>query len=106
MRSTASSELEKIRHRPRPVVLSEGEDPPDVTLTPEEYILEKEREQKVRDDAYLFDDRPLARIIYEGLINNFSAKTLRERTGLGKTAYESTLKLIKRRINKTTGLDG
>ena len=54
MRSTMSSELEKIRHRPRPVVLSEGEDPPDVTLTPEEYILEKERESKKFMTPHIF----------------------------------------------------
>ena len=100
MRSTISGELEKIHHRPQLVAISEDETPPDTILTPEEALLEQEKEQRTRDTASLFDDKPLARMVYEGLIKNLNAKALREITGLGNTAYQSTLKLIRRRLNK------
>ncbi len=47
----------------------------------------------------LFDDDPVAHDIVEGRMEDLSADELRELTGLDQKAYDSKLRLIRRRIN-------
>jgi RNA polymerase sigma-70 factor (ECF subfamily) len=107
MRSIADGEMEKAKNRPVFVPIAnygdqeDGvEDPPDSAFTAEEYLAREQTAVATRRELLaLFDDDTQARDIVEGRMENLNADELRELTGLDKTAYDSKLKLIRRRID-------
>jgi DNA-directed RNA polymerase specialized sigma24 family protein len=114
MRSIAHGEYEKAKSRPVAFsVISSGDnegeafDYPDPSPSVEEKMIEKESAANLRHSILsLFDDDPQARDIIEGKIAGWKAEELREFTGLDETAYDSKIRLIRRRINKHIPRDG
>lgn len=107
MRSIADGEMEKAKSRPTLIPIANygnqedgAEDPPDSAFNAEEYLAREQTAIATRRELLaLFDDDAQARDIVEGRIENLNANELRELTGLDKTAYDSKLKLIRRRID-------
>lgn len=107
MRSIADGEMEKVSSRPALVLIDSSadqedgaEDLPAFALNAEERLAQEQAAAAIRKDVLaLFDDDPVAHDIVEGRMEDLSADELRELTGLDQKAYDSRLRLIRRRIN-------
>jgi hypothetical protein len=107
IRSICSCEYEKTKGRPKHIpIINHGLhqclplDPPDSALNAEEFIGRDQDAAAVHSHILsLFDDQPLARAMVEGIFAGLSPAQLREVTGLEETAYASTRRLIRRRID-------
>ncbi len=108
MRSIANAEYEKAKGRPHLVaVANHGDqheasvDPPDSCIAVDDWLAREHHATERRKEILaLFDDDPQARDIIEGRMAELDADELRELTGLDVIAYDSKLRLIRRRINK------
>lgn len=107
MRSIADGEMEKAKSRPALVPIASygdqedgAEDPPDFAINAEECLTRDQAVAAIRRDLLaLFDDDTQARDIVEGRMESLNADELRELTGLDEIAYDTKLRLIRRRIN-------
>jgi DNA-directed RNA polymerase specialized sigma24 family protein len=107
MHSIANGELEKTKSRPALVLIASSadqedghEDPADSALSAEEHLAQEQAATAIRGEVLaLFDDDPVAHDIVEGRMEDLSADELRELTGLDQKAYDSKLRLIRRRIS-------
>ena len=108
MRSIAHGESEKMENRVVIVPLAstddpEGEvrDPPDPTPSIEQNLINEESAAILHDSILsLFEEGTPARDMVEGMMDDWTTEELREVMGLDQTAYASTRRLIRRRLNK------
>jgi DNA-directed RNA polymerase specialized sigma24 family protein len=108
MRSIASGEYERAKLRPTLVPIDshgghqdEAADTVDPDIGVDDRLMrEQETAGLLQEIISLFNDDQAARDIVEGRIADMSANELRELTGLNATAYDTKLKLIRRRIDK------
>lgn len=111
MRSIADGEIDKASRRsilvpvPKTGGREEGEEE-DVEFADERPNVEQHH-IRAEDDAEkraavlaLFDDDPTARDLVEGVMEGMTKEELRQLTDLDETAYDSTRKRIRRRINE------
>ena len=107
MRSIADGESEKSEGRPQlvPIANHGGDeiavDPPDSSLDPEQRADSGQEAAAIKACLVsLFKDDEIAQVILEGMMEGIEGEELRELTDLGKTAYQSKRKVIRRRIDK------
>lgn len=106
IRSIAHGERDKIARKPPLVSIDsdtggvEAMGHPDPLPTAEERLIGEEQSKHIREKIFgLFEDDATARKILEGDMAGLEATAIREQTGLGKRAYDTKRKLIRRRIN-------
>jgi RNA polymerase sigma-70 factor (ECF subfamily) len=108
MRSIANGEGEKIRAVAVLVPIGTHDNGDDQAYqvadgtpsTEDRLVSNEETVQRRQDLLAIFEDDEAARDIVDGTIEGMSTDEMRELTGLGKTAYDSKRKLIRRRIDK------
>ena len=99
MRSISSIEWDKIKRRPRLVVIvnhcnqqNKTENPPDLTLNSEEFLARDQDAAEIRSNILsLFDDDIIARTIVLGTFDGLSAENLRDLTGLDETVMQANV---------------
>jgi len=108
MRSIASDTMKALGRHPElwtvPLVAENDTlsfDPPDCRPTAEQQIVGEEDVAQIKQVIVaLFVDDPIAQILVEGIMEGMEGDELRALTELGKTAFASKRRLIRRRIEK------
>jgi RNA polymerase sigma-70 factor (ECF subfamily) len=111
MRSIAHGEAEKLEHKVTLVpIATTGDAEEETCLVPDnaddaeaQMITTEQAERCIAMHAAvvaMFEDDPIAQVVLEGMLEEIAPEEIRELTGLSKTAYDSKLKLIRRRIDK------
>jgi DNA-directed RNA polymerase specialized sigma24 family protein len=111
MRSIAHGEAEKAGHKVTLVAIAntggledEACSVPDEADDAEAQMIAAEQAERCvaihATIVALFEDDPIAQLVLEGMAEEMTAEGIRKLTGLGKTAYDSKRKLIRRTIDR------